>query len=258
MKIEEIKAKAREKLGGKYVVPIVALLIFGLIEGFFTCVAAMIYNDYMSLPFTMIINGLLLMGLYEIFIKIAHGKKAKITDLFNRADLFWKCLAVTIIVLGVTFLCGLLEVLAFKSLAVFVFYQTEMPQILSVFMILVGVLLCSAIATFYIALAISFSQVYFVLYDNQEMPVMEIFSRSMDLMEEHKIDYIVYTLSFCGWAVLSMITFGILLFWLVPYKRVADVFFYEKLVKEEKKMLEPRKEPKKTVKKTSVRTKKAS
>lgn len=249
MKIEEIKAKAREKLEGKYVVPIITLIIFMLIIGFFNGVAIMIYNEYMSLPFAMLTNGLFLMGLYEVFIKIAHGKQAKISDLFNRMDLFWKCLAVTIIVLGVTFLCGLLEVLAFKSLAVFVFYQTDMPQALSVFMILVGILLCSAIATFYVALAISFSQVYYVLYDNQEMPVMEIFTRSMDLMEEHKVDYVVYTLSFLGWAVLGVFTFGILLFWLVPYKQVSDVLFYEKLVKEEKKMLEPKKERKKTVKK---------
>ncbi|MBR2588069.1 MAG: DUF975 family protein [Bacilli bacterium] len=241
MMIEEIKAKAKEKIEGKYLMPIFALLTFMAIIGLFVVVAQMIYNQYMALPFIIIICGLFLMGLLEIFIKLAHGKKANYMDLFNRTDLFWKCTAITIVVAVVTFICALLLILAFKSLAVFVFYQTEMTQLLSAFMILVGVLLCAAIATFYIALAISFSQVYFVLYDNEHLPVMEIFSRSMDLIEDYKIEYVLYTISFLGWAILGILTFGILLFWLVPYKMVADVLFYEKLVKQEKKMLEPKK-----------------
>lgn len=249
MKIEEIKAKAKEKLEGKYVKPILAIVLFAAIECLFITIAQMIYNTYMSIPFTIIICGLYLMGLYEIFIKLAHGKEGKLTDLFSRTDLFWKCSAVTIIVIVVTFLCCLLEVLAFKSLAVFVFYQTEMPQLLSIFMILIGVLLCSAIATFYVALAISFSQVYFVLYDNEQMPVKDVFSKSMDLIEDYKIDYLLYTISFIGWAILGILTFGILLFWLIPYKSVADVLFYDELVKHEKKMLEPKKETVKPAKK---------
>ena len=39
------------------------------------------------------------MGMLEITIKIAKGKKAKFSDLFNRTDFFWKTVAITIILI---------------------------------------------------------------------------------------------------------------------------------------------------------------
>lgn len=235
MNIGKIKEKALKKLEGNYITPILALLIFELIIGAFIGVSYLIYNKNMSSFFELIIVGLLYMGLLEITIKIARGKKAKLSDLFNRTDLFWKTTAITIIVSTFTLLCIVLEFISFKSLKTFTVYQTDMSPLISGVMLLVGVLLCAAIATFYIVLMISFSQSYYILYDNEDMTVLDILNRSMDLMEIHKLDYIIYMLSFAGWIILGIMTFGLLLFWVAPYIMVSNVLFYDEVVKLEKK-----------------------
>ena len=235
MDIGKIKGKALKKLEGNYVVLILALLIFASIIGIFNVISYLIYNENMSVFFEIIITGLLYMGLIDITVKIAKGKKTKLSDLFGRTDLFWKTIAITIIISTFTLLCIVLEYISFKSLATFTIYQTDISPFISGIMLLIGVLLCAAIATFYIVLMISFSQSYYILYENENMPVLDILNRSMDLMEKHRLDYIIYALSFIGWILLGIMTFGILLFWVVPYIMVSNVILYEELVKLEKK-----------------------
>lgn len=235
MNIGKIKGKALKRLEGNYVVLIPALLIFISITAIFNVISKLIYNENMSIFFELIVTGLLYMGLIEITVKIARGKKTKISDLFSRTDLFWKTTAISIIISTFTLLCIVLEVISFKSLTAFTVYQTDMSPLISGVMLLIGVLLCAAIATFYIILMISFSQSYYILYENENMPVLDILNRSMDLMEIHKLDYIIYSLSFIGWIIVGIMTFGILLFWVVPYIMVSNVILYDELVKLEKK-----------------------
>ena len=235
MNIRKIKDKALKKLEGNYVTPILAIVIFGLIAGIFTGISYLIYNKNMSIFFEIIITGLLYMGLLEITIKIAKGKKAKLSDLFNRTDFFWKTVAITIILTTFTLLCIVLEYISFKSLATFTIYQTDISPLVSGTMLLIGVLLCAAIATFYIVLMVSFSQAFYILYNNENMPVLDILNRSMDLMEEHRLDYIIYCLSFAGWIIVGIMTFGLLLFWVAPYMMVSNVLFYDELIKLEKR-----------------------
>ena len=241
MNIKKIKEKALKKLEGNYIIPIIAIIIFILITSLSKLVAGLIYNEKMTIFFNILITGLLYMGLLEIMIKIARGKKVDIMDLFNRSDLFWKCTAITIILASFTLLFGILEFISFKALTTFIIYQTDMNALLSGTMLLIGILLCAAIAAFYAILMISFSQVYFILYENENMPIIDIFNRSIDLMEEHKIDYIIYELSFIGWIIVGILTFGILLLWVTPYMMVANVNFYDELIKLEKKRKEKRK-----------------
>lgn len=234
MDIKKIKKKARRKLTGNYVVIIAALLIYGLIEGVFEGTSVLISNSYMNMFFNIIVMGLLYEGLLSIVIKVARGRKTEVMDLFRKTDLFWKTAAVTIVLSLFTTLCLAMGIIAGRSLYVFVTFQADISTALSAFMTLVGTLLLIAIAAFYIVMMIYFSQVYYVLYDNPKMSVYDIFGKSMDIIEEHKFEYLVYNLSFVGWAILGIFTFGILYFWLAPYKYVADATFYDELKKLEK------------------------
>lgn len=231
MDIKKIKQKALKKLKGNYKIPILAVLIYMGITGIFTGIAHLIYNENMSVFFEIIIMGLIYMGLIEITVKIARGKKTKLSDLFNRTDFFWKAVAIEIILTTFTLLCLVLEYISYKSLTTFTVYQTDMSPIISGIMLLIGVLLCAAIATFYIVLMISFSQSFYILYENEKMPVLDILNRSMDLMENHRLDYIVYALSFAGWIILGTMTFGILLLWVIPYIMVSNVILYDEIIK---------------------------
>ena len=55
--------------------------------------------------------------------------------------------------------------------------------------------------------------------------------KSTDMIEGHKNDYILLVLSFFGWFVLGIFTFGILYLWLVPYMLVTLANFYDKIKK---------------------------
>lgn len=70
---------------------------------------------------------------------------------------------------------------------------------------------------------------YFILFDNQDMTGKEIVKKSAELMNGHRWSYFWLNLSFIGWAILAVFTFGIGFFWLMPYMMIAEIFFYENL-----------------------------
>lgn len=235
MSIKKIKESAMKRLNGNYLKCMLALVIFISFSCLFDGISFLINNRNMSVFFEILLISLLYMGLIQIYIKVARGKKTELKELFSRTDLFWKCMAITIIIISFSLLCSLLGYIAFKSLKIFTVYQTDLSIPIVGFMILVGVLLCTCIALFYIIIMISFSQAYLVLYDNNDMPVLDIFNKSFDLMENHKLEYILYKLSFIGWIIAGILSFGIIFLWAGPYMMICDVNYYDYLVKDSQK-----------------------
>ena len=80
--------------------------------------------------------------------------------------------------------------------------------------------------------SISYSQTYYVLKDNPELSYNAAIERSMAMMEGHKMQYFLLMLSFIGWVILAMLTFGLLTLWVNPYISATSAHFYE-YVKEE-------------------------
>lgn len=253
MDYKKIKDKTLVKLKENYNLIIVAMFIYVLVESIFKGVSFLIYNKGMDILFNIIITGLLYEGFLQILIKTYRGKKTNIMDLFNKTDLFWKAAAITILLTAFTALCGLIGAVAGSTLYIFVCHAGELNIFLSSSMILAGVILCTCIVAFYSYLMISFSQVYNILYDNEKMPVLEIFNRSMDLLEEKKVDYIMFNLSYVLWIVLGFTTYAItktlnnpgwmmmssiillvIIFWEIPNMLLANIGFYEELKKLDK------------------------
>lgn len=77
--------------------------------------------------------------------------------------------------------------------------------------------------------AYSYSMSYFVLQDNPELSANEARKKSMELMQGNKWRLFCLHFSFIGWILLSVLTFGILLFWVIPYMQAADAAFYEEI-----------------------------
>ena len=188
----------------------------------------------MMIFLNLIITSLFYMGLLQIMIKIARNKKTSFNELFQRTDTFFRCAAITIVFLAINTICALLEYTAVNSLIVFISYQTDLNIALSSFMIVIGIILSAAIAVFWIILMLCLSQSYFILYDNEDMPLGDIFRNSMDMMDGHKTDYLLLCLSFFGWIFLGLFTIGILYLWLIPYIFVSMANFYDKIKKDVK------------------------
>ena len=77
--------------------------------------------------------------------------------------------------------------------------------------------------------AIAYSQVGFILAENPELEYQEALKRSEDMMRGHKWRYFELQLSFIGWYLLSILTFGIGFIFLAPYLSMTQVAFYDDL-----------------------------
>ena len=80
--------------------------------------------------------------------------------------------------------------------------------------------------------AYSYSMTFYILRENPEMTAGDAITASQKMMDGHKMDLILLSLSFIGWAILASITFGIGYLWLIPYIYTAYAAFYETLKKE--------------------------
>ena len=76
--------------------------------------------------------------------------------------------------------------------------------------------------------AIAYSMTLFIIVDN-DLNGLEAIKKSKEMMKGYKGKYFGLMLSFIGWMILSVFTFGILYIWLLPYMELSCIVFYEKL-----------------------------
>jgi uncharacterized membrane protein len=74
--------------------------------------------------------------------------------------------------------------------------------------------------------AISYSQTFFIIAENDSIDSMEAIDRSKKMMYGHKWKFFCLCLRFLGWFILSCLTFGIGFLWLIPYVQVSFAKFY--------------------------------
>lgn len=85
---------------------------------------------------------------------------------------------------------------------------------------------------------IAYSMTYYVMLDNPDLSANECIAKSKELMKGHKADLFVLLLSYIGWLLLSLLTFGILMLWVGPKMQTAKYHFYLKILgREEKEVL---------------------
>lgn len=82
-----------------------------------------------------------------------------------------------------------------------------------------------------IIMSFAYSQAFMILADNPDMKVTDILRTSKAMMKGYKMKLFLLGLSFIGWALLCVITFGIGYLWLTPYMQVACINFYEDIKK---------------------------
>ena len=73
------------------------------------------------------------------------------------------------------------------------------------------------------------AMVPYILRDRPELSADETIGLSEQMMRGHKTELFGLYLSFAGWFILSIFTFGIGFFFLAPYVRTAVADFYEDL-----------------------------
>jgi uncharacterized membrane protein len=75
----------------------------------------------------------------------------------------------------------------------------------------------------------SYAMTFFIMQDNPGIGANEAITRSRQMMKGHKWQLFCLHLSYIGWILLSCLTFGILLLWVIPSMQVATAEFYESI-----------------------------
>lgn len=95
----------------------------------------------------------------------------------------------------------------------------------NIFMVLWGLLLVVP----GVIKAYSYALVPYIAVTKPELGIMETIKESSRLMNGYKFDTFIMDLSFLGWDIVNSFAFGIIGFWLIPYKRLARTGLYFEL-----------------------------
>lgn len=79
----------------------------------------------------------------------------------------------------------------------------------------------------------AYSMSGFILEENPEMSPKEAIEISQKMMKGNKWRLFCLDLSFIGWGILSILTCGIGLLWLSPYKNAATAAFYDEISRDQ-------------------------
>ena len=79
----------------------------------------------------------------------------------------------------------------------------------------------------------------YILKDDLELSNNAAIEKSMAMMHGHKMELFLLELSFIGWVILSMFTFGIGMLLVEPYMQTTIAHYYEDLKKEYEGKVEP-------------------
>lgn len=235
MNNKKLKEKALKNLKGNYSNLITAVLVLVIVTVVCEAIGQLVGSEFIGQLLLLIAEGAIFMGFVKMTVKVSKGKKADINDLLSRSDLMFKYIGIYIVMAIIALVFFVFEYLAFESLKVVMVNFAELNIVLAIILIAVGMILSAAVIISGIYLAISFSQVLFILNDEPKLTIRQILSKSFDMMANYVFEYFILILSFIGWFILGIFTLGLLYLWLIPYMMVTTALFYNEVKKEYKK-----------------------
>ena len=137
-----------------------------------------------------IISACFTLGMTFVYLKIVRGDEISIGDVFYGFQDLWTAIKAQFFInLFLTLWCLLLLI----------------PGIIKAF---------------------SYSMTFFILAENKGMSVLEAITLSRKMMDGHKMELFCLSLSFIGWDLLVVITFGLAGIWVFPYYFATVANFY--------------------------------
>lgn len=195
-KNSEIRQSAREILTGNWGNAVVAFLIYMGISMVLQTIPSIGQIAYLA------IIGPFVFGLTLFFIKLVRKEGTDFNNLFKAFNFEGKNLGLFGKTLGV-YLLAQLYILLWSLLLI-------VPGIIA---------------------SLSYSMILFIYIDNPEMGISETLRKSKEMMYGYKTKLFLLNLSFIGWGLLCILSFGIGFLWLGPYMFTSLTVFYEELKK---------------------------
>lgn len=234
----EIRKEARESLRGnwgKAVGIVLAYMLISFIVGFVEGLAGegTILYSIIDLAYA-IISVPLSFGLIISFIKLKRGEEVKafgfLKDGFSRFGKSWGIGWHTFVRLLLPIVCLVLTIIL---MTVLILLGSE-----SIIITILGIALYIATLIYIVSRSFLYVLAYYIGYDKPELSSKECVKKSENLMTGNRGNYFLLQLSFIGWAILAVLSLCIGLLWLTPYIAIAEVCFYDRIVKPEVKKID--------------------
>ncbi|MCD8148076.1 MAG: DUF975 family protein [Clostridiales bacterium] len=236
----QIKTAARQNLLGHYKPVIAALLITELItlilnipfdsmaqQGIAFGVPSRIVLGFLGSLVISLIATLLQAGVSHIHLQIARGRDVRYKDMFivckNRPDRYLGYGLLTVLLALVCILPGYLCMI--PSL-------TGSYTMAAVALTLLGCALMLIGCIVMIIVFLSWSMTVFILLEDSDIRMMDAIRQSRQMMRGKKGRFLGLGLSFIGWILFSLLSFGIGLLWIIPYLSQSQTCFYLELLPE--------------------------
>jgi uncharacterized membrane protein len=188
----ELKAKAKEQIKGKIGILLVISLVIAALSALVTLVVGLIpYVGKVIAP--IVVAPAFSLSLVRVMLGITAGTEPKVGDAFCGFDDYWSALKLHLLSGLYIFLWSLLLVI---------------PGIIKTY---------------------AYSMSVYILAENKGKSARECIKESVAMTMGYKVDLFVLGLSFIGWGLLSCITFGIALIWVMPYMQATYANAYNLL-----------------------------
>ena len=220
-------AKARTKTP-LVLATLVYLIICGAIGAIIASVSGVDYSAYTD-EFTMpiwassiesilftLVGAVFGYGILSVAFDAVRGKPISFGDVFTRPFKNMKNLGYYLLVMVLVYVIGF----------VVGFLATIIPFL--GFFLMIGLI----VASIYYGPAID---IFLCVLADENTPKETFtlsFKRALDIIKGHRVEYYGTNLSFFGWWLLSILTFGILLIWILPYMRMTVANMYRRWTKE--------------------------
>ncbi len=201
MNNSEIRNVTKEILKGKYKNVMLPFIFATLLVGLASSVDFYNYSyeanglsyDLTIGSLALFIQGPINIGLATYALSIVNEKEYSYTQIISAFKYFFKALILVII---------------FTISSLFGFLLLFIPGIIVILM---------------------FSQIFYIMADDPETNVMDIFKKSASLMKNKKLQYLGLSLKYFLFFILGIFTVGIWWLWLIPQAYVSFAIFYKEL-----------------------------
>lgn len=166
----------------------------------------------------MVFLYLLVPGLIFLYMNLCKGENAKVGDIFwsfkNKPGKF---VLIALGIWGILLVCMLPVVILMigGALSGNMAFPAIFTGVYSVILMIV-----------WLYFGLGFSMFYYILVEDPEKGTIEALKESYGLMAGNRLRFFALGISFFGWMILGMMSFGIGMLWLTPYISCTSIFFY--------------------------------
>lgn len=243
----ELKASAREHLLGHYGTATGAFVIMGLLIGMISFVVTILVPPhtvvnvilYYAIMFLVsVLTGLFNSGLSYLYLKLVCGRPVSVGDLFYGFQLHPnKAVGMQAWITFLTYLASLPQIVitymmnqvSLRGGTALFLSDNQMAQLTKFMLPFSLSLILSGVVSVMVNLV--YAQAFFLLHDFPQYSAVELLKRSRRLMVHHKGRFFYLCVSFIPLLLLSLISSGLALLWVLPYMAATEAEFFLDLIR---------------------------